>query len=351
MFEAMTYEAILEEMLSRVTNDVDKREGSIIYDALAPCAYELSQNYFNMDNFIDLVFGDTAVAEYLDRVVSDYGIVRKAATKAVRKLTVNREVPIGSRWGLETTTYKIISKLTDNTGEGASGSTGTYSYAAECEQTGEIGNHYSGTLVNIDNINDVNATLTDIITAGEEEENDDNLRSRFYTLVQSPSTSGNAFNYRKWALEVPGVGDAKVYPLWNGNGTVKVMIVDSSLSIDTSLEAKVYEHIEEVRPIGAAVTVTSPASKEIKVSAKITLDGTKLLSEVSADFTAAITEYLKGTIFEAYSISYAKIGSLLLSTKGVADYTDLLLNNGMANIPIQDTQIPIAGAITLSGVN
>lgn len=338
MFEAMTYESILNEMLNRVENDVDKREGSILYDALAPCAFELAQTYFNMDNFIDLVFGDTAVGEYLDRVVSDYGITRKPATKAVRKITTNKEVPIGSRWGLEATTYQVIKKL---------GGTGN-SYEAECEQTGEAGNHYNGTLVNIDNLSGVTASLTDIITAGEEEESDDNLRARFYAFVQSPSTSGNAYNYRKWALEVPGVGDAKVYPLWNGNGTVKVMIVDSNMSIDTGLEVKVYEHIETVRPIGAAVTITSPASKEITVSAKITLDGSRLLKEVTADFTAAIAEYLKGTIFEAYTISYAKIGSLLLSTKGISDYSDLLLNGGMSNISIADTQMPIAGAITLS---
>ncbi|SHO48150.1 baseplate J/gp47 family protein [Anaerocolumna xylanovorans] len=347
MFETMTYETILNDMLSRVGSDVDKREGSIIYDALAPCAYELAQTYFNMDNFIDLVFGDTAVDEYLDRVVSDYGITRKPATKAIRKITTNKEIPIGSRWGLETTTYTVTGKLTAGTGGGSVPN----SYEGECEQAGEIGNHYSGTLVNIDNISDVTASLTDIITAGEEEENDENLRARFYALVQSPSTSGNAYNYRKWALEVPGVGDAKVYPLWNGNGTVKVMIVDSSMSIDTSLEAKVYEHIETVRPIGAAVTVTSPASKEITVTAKITLNGTRLLSEVSADFTAAVAEYLKGTIFEAYSVSYAKIGSLLLGTAGISDYTDLLLNGGTGNISIDDTQMPIAGAITLSEVD
>lgn len=350
MFETMTYEAILDSMLSRVESDVDKREGSIIYDALAPCAYELAQTYFNMENFINLVFGDTAVAEYLDRVVSDYGITRKPATRAVRKITASKEVPVGSRWGLETTTYTVKKKL-----EGSNGGTnvdpGTVnSYEAECEQTGEIGNHYSGTLVNIDNISGVTVSLTDILTAGEEEENDDNLRIRFYALVQSPSTSGNAYNYRKWALEVPGVGDAKVYPLWNGNGTVKVMVVDSNMSIDTSLETKVFEHIEEVRPIGAAVTVTSPASKEITVTAKITLDGSRLLNEVSANFTAAIADYLKGTIFEAYTISYAKIGSLLLNTRGIADYSDLLLNGGSVNISIEDTQMPIAGAITLSEV-
>ena len=34
MFEDKTYENILQGMLNRVSNDVDKREGSVIYDAL-----------------------------------------------------------------------------------------------------------------------------------------------------------------------------------------------------------------------------------------------------------------------------------------------------------------------------
>ena len=71
MFENMTYDNILADMLSRVTSDIDKREGSVIYDALAPCAYQLTQTYYHLNNFIDLVSGDTAVGEYLDRVVAD----------------------------------------------------------------------------------------------------------------------------------------------------------------------------------------------------------------------------------------------------------------------------------------
>ncbi len=338
MFEEMTYEAILNDMLSRVTNDVDKREGSVIYDALAPCAYQLAQNYFNLNNFIDLVSGDTAVGVYLDRVVADYGITRKKATKAVRKVTANSTIPLGSRWGLGETTYVITGTLAEQ------------SYTAQCEQAGETGNLFSGALLTLDNIPNVTVILGDVITAGEEEERDDNLRARFYNQIQSPSTSGNADNYKKWALEVPGVGDAKVYPLWNGNGTVKVIIVDSNMSIDTGLELPVYEHIEAVRPIGATVTVTSPASKDITVSAKIKLDGTRLLQEVISSFTAGFTEYLRGTIFEAYVVSYAKIGSILLATDGISDYSELLVNGGGSNVVIGETEMPMAGAVNLTEV-
>ncbi len=338
MFEDMTYENILNDMLSRVPSDVDKREGSIIYDALAPCAYKLAEVYFTLNNFIDLFFIDTTVSEYLDRKASDYGITRKSATKAIRKIETTGSVDIGTRWGLEETTYIITEKIS-----------GT-EYKAECEQYGEIGNIYTGELDNIDNINGVTATLTDIIISGEDEETDDNFRERIYNSLQKPATSGNAYHYEQWALEVPGVGDAKVFPLWNGPGTVKVLVVDSNKEIDETLEQIVYEHIESVRPIGATVTVDSPNEKIINVAANIELDGSKTLNEVITAFSNTFTEYLKSTVFKTYTVSYAKIGSILLATDGVEDYSNLLINEGVSNIIIGNDEMAIAGTVNLTEV-
>ena len=70
----MTFEELLQGMLDRVPSDVDKRQGSVIYDALAPAAYFLAQQDFQLRNFIDLVFADTAVGEYLDRCVEAHGL-------------------------------------------------------------------------------------------------------------------------------------------------------------------------------------------------------------------------------------------------------------------------------------
>ena len=42
-----TYEEILRGMLDRAPEDIDKREGSVIYDALAPTAYFLAQQDFS----------------------------------------------------------------------------------------------------------------------------------------------------------------------------------------------------------------------------------------------------------------------------------------------------------------
>ena len=45
MYENITYESILQRMLDRIPDDMDKREGAVIYDALAPAAVELQLMY------------------------------------------------------------------------------------------------------------------------------------------------------------------------------------------------------------------------------------------------------------------------------------------------------------------
>ena len=61
----VTFNEILERMLSRVPNSFDKREGSIIYDALAPAALELQRVYIELNSILSDAYGDTASREYL----------------------------------------------------------------------------------------------------------------------------------------------------------------------------------------------------------------------------------------------------------------------------------------------
>lgn len=337
MFSNMTYENILNDMLSRITNDVDKREGSPIYMAIAPCAYKLAETYFMLDNFVDLFFIDTAIGEYLDRICKGYGIERKRATKALRWVSTDGMINIGTRFALRDTTYVIVNKISNT------------EYIAECEQVGSVGNLYNGKLDNIENIG-VTATLTDIVSTGTDTETDEGLRNRLYVKIQLPSTSGNINDYLNWALKVEGVGNARVFPLWNGPGTVKVVIVDSDMEIDSTLETKVYDYIETVRPIGADVTVTSPSALNIDIAANVQLDGSKALAEVLTDFESKLREYFKSVVFKDTSISYARIGSLLLDIQGVRDYTNLLVNSGTGNISIGEEEIPVLNDVSLSEV-
>ena len=339
MYEDMTYENILQGMLNRVPDDIDKREGSVIYDALAPAAYFLADQYFQLGNFIDLVLPDTALGEYLDRTVSAYGITRKPATAAVRKMITSGAVEIGTRWGISSLVYIVNKALTET------------EYAVICETNGTIGNQYSGEMQALSTVSGITATLGDIITAGTDEENDDAMRARFYEKVRLPATSGNAYHYQQWALEVPGVGAAKVIPLGDGPGTVTILVVDSDKAVSPTLPGKVAEYIETVRPIGATVSVLSPDVLEINIAANVQLDGSESLEQAKQVFKTELTDFLKNLTFSGKRVSYAKIGNVLLDVPGVSDFDMFTINGVIGNIAVGDRQVPVVGTISLTEVS
>ena len=341
MFNEITYEVILSDMLNRVTNDIDKREGSVIYDALAPCAYQLAQVYFLLSNYYDLFFIDTSVGEYLDRKAADYGITRKAATYAIRRIETSGTVDIGTRWGLNDTTYEITELLSTN------------EYCARCEQSGEMGNAYNGILENIDNVNGVTATLTEIITSGSDEETDGNLRARMKQYLIDPEQDGNVSQYLQWATEYESVGTAKVFPLWNGGNTVKIAITNGNfLPAETTLVQKFQAYIDPgitglgngVAPIGSKVTITGGIKKDINIAANVILAEGYTDPEGAAN---AISDYLASITYVKNSVSYMRLGSALLDCASIADLSNLTVNGASIDIALTGEEIPVLNGLSL----
>lgn len=345
MFQNMTYENILADMLSRVTSDIDKREGSIIHDAIGPAAYKLAEIYFQLVNYTDLFFVDTSVGEYLDRKALDYGITRKTATKALRKIETTGVVDIGTRWGINGLIYTVKEFISTN------------KYLAECEQYGIIGNLSSGVLENIDNVSGVTATITDVLSSGLDEETDDALRGRIKQYLINPSQDGNVSQYLKWATEYNGVGAAKVFPLWNGANTVKVAITNGLyLPAETLLVNEFQKYMDPgstglgngVAPIGSKVTVVSGTKKDINVTANV------ILAEGYSEPTGAgeaISEYLKSIVYLKNSVSYMRIGSALLDCPSITDVNNLTVNGGVIDVPIVGDEIPALNSSNLTVVS
>lgn len=344
MYENKTYGSILSSMLGRVTDEIDKREGSILFDALAPAAYELAQAYFELDNFLRLPFIDTSEGEYLTRICSQFGIKRKDAAAAVKTGTFTGStgaafnVPIGSRFGIDGIVYAATAKIADGV------------YEMTCETPGIAGNAPSGDLLPIDNISGLGAAKLSSasIIPGADVETDESLRQRNLAKIRNPSTSGSVSDYKLWALSVDGVGGVKVFPLWDGAGTVKVVIADTDKRpASQELIERAAEYIEAVRPVGAAVTVVSGSGKAINISARIALAEGYALHTVTESFTEAFNEYLKSIAFETTYVSYAKIGTIFLGIPGVLDYSGLLLNGASANAALASEEIPLAGTVSL----
>ena len=64
-----------------------------------------------------------------------------------------------------------------------------------------------------------------------------------------------------------------------------------------------------------------------------------------------MNDYLRGLVFSDYRVSFARVGSILLSVEGVQDYDGLMLNNTSGNVIIGEKAIPVLGIITLTEVS
>ncbi len=348
MYENQTYESILQRLLDAVPSDVQKSEGSFIYDALAPAALELAQVYVQMDNVLNLGFAPTSHGQYLDYRAVEHGINRKSAAKASGQVIISglagTIIPAGSIFA---TSGGLKFVTTTEVSIGVSGEIATAIVAEDAGIKGNVPgstiNQIPVSLLGVTSVNNPHPTY-----GGTDQENDSDLLSRLLEKVREPATSGNISHYKQWALEVPGVGDARVLPTWNGPGTVKVILIDSNKQPTTSqLVQMAAAHIEEVRPVGASVTVVSASEISINVATTVTLIAGAVISEVQSAFQTALVNYLQKIAFRQSYVSYAQVGTLLLDVPGVMDYSGFTLNGGTANILVNETQVAIKGTVNL----
>ena len=337
MYDVVAYETILKRMLDRLPDDLDKREGSVIFDALAPTAVELQNAYIELDWILDQMFADTSTREYLIKRAADSGEAPHPATKATLKGEFDTEIELGTRFSLDTLNYVAVEKIEEKT------------YRMECETAGVIGNKSLGSLIPVYYISGLKkAELTEILTQGVDEESTSALRERLLIKLRKPSTSGNKYDYYNWAMECVGVGATKIFPLASGPGTVKVVIADTERqAASQKLVEDVSAHIEELRPIGATVSVVSAVEKAIDITARIRLKNGINLGQVQEEFTRSVASYLKESAFDTDYVSVARIGTLLLDVPGVEDFNNLMLNDAPENVPLTEEEIAVAGAVVL----
>lgn len=185
---------------------------------------------------------------------------------------------------------------------------------------------------------------------GFDEESEESLRERIieYDLTQGASFIGSSADYRRWALEVEGVGGAKVLSAEDDTGTVTIILTDSfGQPVSDALREEVNEHImrpdspyERLAPINAVLNVVSALALYIEVNAEVILEDGYTLDMVKSVFTENLKDFFAGDS-EITEVKYAEIGSVLINTEGVSDYKNLLVNGGVLNIPVGTEYVPV----------
>ena len=361
-----TYRNLLQAMLDRTPGSLDKREGSMLQTALGAGAYALEEFYLELDQVQRGAYLQTAVGQDLDYLAVLANVRRYPASAAVRLGVFNVDIPLGSRFstidGAESVNFVAIERV------------GPGQYRMLCETPGTIGHRYTGPILPITYIQGLtSAQLTDILVAGDDEEDDESLRRRAIDALTEQPFGGNVADYKRVVLAIDGVGGLQVYPHWQGGGTVKLSVLGADwMPASAELVVTVQNTVDPppdqglgygTAPIGATVTVTAPEAVTVAVSASLSIGGGYTLDQLRPLLVEAVEAYLlsirqdwdtpetSGRTNYASWVYAARVTAAMLSVRGVINVTDLTLNGGAEDLALSETgelqQVPVLGEVEL----
>lgn len=383
MFESVTQGELLQRMLDQVNVKYDKREGSIIFDALAPASVELQNLYISLDSVLNESFADTASREYLIRHCEERGIEPKKASAATVKGVFTPETVdvLGERFSHEDFNYVVTEKISDGV------------YYLTCETIGADANGVTGQLIPIDYVKDLQtAYITEVIVPGENDEDTESLRQRYFNSIKSESFGGNKQDYIDRILAISGVGGVKVYSgsEWNGGGTVKIVFVNSDYqSPDSDFVDQIQKQIDPnvlaytkdgviteydeddenikagevtagggasdgsgsyIAPIGHIVTVIGAYTTKVNVNLRLTYANSFSWDKVKTNVEKAITSYFN-TLNRNWQyndnirVRISQLESSILNVQGVIDVQNTTLNGKEENLLIDKDSLVTVGEI------
>lgn len=195
MFEDKTAEVILADMLGSVGNEYDKREGSVIYNALAPIAFRLADMYAALDDALDETFPDTCSVDSLNRRARALGIpeqIQAVYTQLRCDVTFGTgfsEVPDGAIFAYQGLLFEYVETSENNTTEitvRAVEADAAYNLADDTQLI------YQGSDGAV-----TGCTVTATISIGNAGETLDEFRARYMTAVKGAAFDGNIAEYRE----------------------------------------------------------------------------------------------------------------------------------------------------------
>lgn len=369
MFEDMTFENLLDDVLDEAPEDIDTRQGSIFYDAVAAVTLKIAKLYADLGLIIDMTTVATATGDALDIKAGEYGITRHDPTPARYRVNFEGTVPNAEERFF---TDEFFFRLQHDEENGI--------YYLEAEEAGaECNTVLSGTIAipagDIPGLE--SATFGTVYEYGSDVETDESLRARVQSKISGPAENGNREHYKLWCEEVEGIGRARIYPLWNGPNTVKAVLVDSrgnpcsqtkvsevqnyvdpaTKGYQTTVNGKTYvvgDGLGEGRAnIGAHFTAMSAQGLPVNVSFTAEPAENYTAETIKQEVEKAVGEYLQKLCVSAKEtidvvVRLTTIGGILSDLPCIVDYRDLLLNGKAENIIPGQDDVPVPGEVDVS---
>lgn len=357
MYENKTYENLLADMLYRVNSKYDKREGSMIYDGVAPAAFEFAEAYIMARAIIKQTYAKTSDRDFLALRAIEFNIVPREATYAEVKGKFSQAVDIGTRFNYEDINFRVTDVIDLSNNE----------FKLICETPGAKGNYCIGRITPINTIPGLqNAEIKEVLVPGQDEEDTEAFRERYIRALKSKAYGGNGADYKEKVLTIAGTGGSKIYRCWNGGGTVKVVIINNEFNKPSQELVKEVQNVFDptpnkgkgygLAPIGHTVTVEAAQEVVINYEIPVVMTAGHEPNEIKEELTKRIEERLKARRKEwttqdetqFLTVRTSIVTSLAVDLDKVVDIGDIKINGQkVKRLDLQPNQIPKLGTVTL----
>lgn len=320
-YAVLTFEQIRANLLRDLANlrpELDVGPDSDYFVRATSVASAVEGLYQHQQWIARQIFPDTADAEYLE------------LHAALRGLKLKPAVPAGGTvlgTGIADTVILtgLTFTLTDgrqyvSTAQATVPLDGQVSIPMQALIAGEAGNAATGTSGTfLQTPAGLDSTgIIDEMVGGTEREKYSELLERLLELIRRPPAGGNKYDYRRWAMEVPGVSNAYVYPLRRGLGTVDVALVSAGgLPSGQTIQAA-QDHIDDVRPVTAKNTlVFAPDILLVDIVVRVRRSGISLAVAASAIQNALAAQF--DQVAPGQSWIRSKSEAVISAVRGIED--------------------------------
>jgi uncharacterized phage protein gp47/JayE len=346
---------------------LDTTEGGFYWDLTQPAVLEIARLWdFAASEVPAAIYVASSWGENLDDHGETINVPRKDESFATGEVTFLGEdgtiISVGTSIGTAQTDPEEEPPSFVTTAAGTI-SGGTLTLTVKAAEAGVASNVAPGAasfpLTPIEGLTSV--SNAEGITGGSDVETDESYRARLLIELGAAQGAGNVADYKRWALSYPGVGFVKVVPLWEGAGTVLVVITDDENNpVSNPIKEGLQAELDPVpgeglgkAPVGAEVTVATPSAVTVPVSAEVdllpgyTLDGAGGTTAVRAALEKSIAEYVD-RLSPGDDVLINKTESRFFLVEGLEDVHNVKLEGVAANKAITDEQVAQIGTITLT---
>lgn len=350
MFEAMTYEHLMAEMMADMPDGIDTSEGSLIFNACAKQAVRLEEYYQMLAQVEYNGFVDTADLEHLIRIGEDRGVLIQYATFAEFKAQFNIAVPLGTEFTGDDYNYTVLTLLDEE----------QHIYTVVCDTAGKEPNHRLAEIYPTDYIDGFETgKLLECTKLGTDMEETELYRARLKASFGIQGSGGNREYYMSKLKQYVGVGGVKLERVKAPSDRVKITVISSDYTKPSD------EFIEELQtyvdpivnsgegygiaPIGHRVTVKGVEETIINIETTITYETGTEYDDVSLAIDQVVEEYLQSLCenwetAESLVVRIIQIEAAIITVPGVLDIAGTKINGVESNLILQGT-IPVKGEI------